>query len=253
MKKKGIVEVKKTLPAEVIDNSPAGMIRAAVAGGSNLEQLKGLLELQKDYEANEAKKAYHKAMAAFKMVAPETILKDKKVNYTTKDGRTVKYSHARLATITKAITTKLSEHGLSVSWSPRQEGDNITITCKITHILGHSESFSLAAKADDSGGKNPIQALGSAVSYLERYTLLAAIGLATEDQDDDGMTSAPAIKKECIDQKQVNVLLDAMIDANIPEKRLLEFMKIDRLENMLKVNFNKAMDAIAEKKNGVKK
>ena len=42
------------------------------------------------------------------------------------------------------------------------------------------------APLDTSGGKNNIQAMGSAVSYLERYTLLAITGLSTKEMDDDG-------------------------------------------------------------------
>jgi hypothetical protein len=44
---------------------------------------------------------------------------------------------------------------------------------------------------DDSGGKNKIQAIASAKSYLERYTLLAITGLATKDMDDDGRATDP--------------------------------------------------------------
>ena len=37
-----------------------------------------------------------------------------------------------------------------------------------------------------TGSKNAIQAIGSTVSYLCRYTLLCVTGLATSDPDDDG-------------------------------------------------------------------
>jgi len=44
-----------------------------------------------------------------------------------------------------------------------------------------------------SGNKNPIQAIASTVSYLERYTLLAITGLTTKDMDDDGKNAGGAI------------------------------------------------------------
>jgi hypothetical protein len=47
----------------------------------------------------------------------------------------------------------------------------------------------MEAAADISGSKNQIQAIGSAVTYLERYTLFASYGLASKDQDDDGKAS----------------------------------------------------------------
>lgn len=45
---------------------------------------------------------------------------------------------------------------------------------------------------DPSGSKNAIQAIGSAVSYLRRYTLLGVLGMATSDGDSDGMTMGNA-------------------------------------------------------------
>ena len=65
----------------------------------------------------------------------------------------------------------------------------IRVSCIITHVLGHSEQVSLQCGADQSGKKNNIQAVGSTVTYLERYTLLAATGIAVKDQDDDARRS----------------------------------------------------------------
>jgi hypothetical protein len=44
----------------------------------------------------------------------------------------------------------------------------------------------MSAPDDQSGGKNAIQARGSTVTYLQRYTLLSAFGLVAADEDDDG-------------------------------------------------------------------
>lgn len=174
---------KKESAVVVSEGSPAELIRQAVSGGANLEQLEKLLNLQERWEANEAKKAYHKAMAAFK-AEPPTIKKDKKVSYKTSTG-TTSYTHATLANVTEKINAGLSKHGLSASWSVAQANGQVSVTCKITHEKGHSESTTLTAGPDNSGSKNPIQAIGSAISYLERYTLLALIGLATADMDND--------------------------------------------------------------------
>lgn len=69
----------------------------------------------------------------------------------------------------------------------------IRVTCVLTHSRGHSERVWLQAARDDSGNKNSIQAVGSTVTYLQRYTLLAATGMAVQDQrDDDGAGGAGA-------------------------------------------------------------
>ena len=173
--------------------APVEMMQMALKGGVDPAQLKELFAVQKDWEANEARKAYHVAMTDFKANPPE-ISKDKKVNYKTKQGGVVKYAHASLANVVKQINVALSKQGLSASWRTQQNG-KIVVTCRIAHVLGHYEETSLAAESDTSGSKNPIQAISSTVSYLERYTLLALTGLATYDQDNDG-ASAPSGKPE---------------------------------------------------------
>ena len=44
----------------------------------------------------------------------------------------------------------------------------------------------MSAPADSSGSKNPVQQIGSTMTYLQRYTLIGALGLTTADKDDDG-------------------------------------------------------------------
>lgn len=219
-------------------NSPAEMIRVAVQGGADLEKLQGLLTLQERWEANEAKKAYHQAMARFKENPPK-IEKDKTVNY-----KGVKYNHASLANVVEKITTELSKHGLSVTWRTQQNGQ-IIVTCRITHVLGHSEETSLSAGADTSGSKNSIQAIGSTVTYLQRYTLLSALGLATYDQDDDGRSASD---DEVISDEQRNLIADQMIELKVDEAKFFKYLGIDSLESMPKSLFPKAQNALITKR-----
>jgi hypothetical protein len=154
---------------------------AAIQAGMSLEHLKGIMELQKEWEANEARKAYVADMAAFKLNPPEI--------YKTKLGSFsgTEYMHATIGDVAKAIVDSLAHHGFSHSWETKQEGGLIIVTCRITHRMGHSESNSMQSAPDISGKKNSIQSIASAQTYLQRYTLLAACGLATMDlPDDDG-------------------------------------------------------------------
>ena len=75
---------------------------------------------------------------------------------------------------------------LSHRWNVHQDGSTITVTCYITHDMGHSVETSISAGADMSGGKNAIQAIASTITYLERYSLQAATGIAALEADDDG-------------------------------------------------------------------
>ena len=228
--------------------SPAELISEALKNNANLEQLEKLLALRERWEAGEARKAYHVAMADFKANPPK-IEKDKKVSFGTSSGKT-SYNHASLANVTDKINKELSKYGLSASWKTQQNG-TISVTCKITHVKGHSEETTLSASADTSGSKNSIQAIGSTITYLERYTLLALTGLATYDMDDD----AQAAGVELIDEGQQHQIADMLIAKDIKMEKFLAYMKIDKLENMPKTKFQQAMIAIekATKKPAVKK
>lgn len=224
------------------NDSPAQLIREAVSNNADLEKLKGLMELQERWDANEAKKAYHRAMAEFKANPPK-INKDKTVNYASSKGGRINYSHATLANVTEKINTELSKHGLSASWKTQTNG-TITVTCKITHVLGHSEETSITAQSDSSGGKNAIQAIGSTITYLERYTLLALLGLATSDQDDDGVNHE---KPEGLSEEQLHKIRDSLLALDAQEDKFCAFMGYKTLEEIPRSDFDRAMKEIEAK------
>lgn len=166
-------------------NPYLSMIDKLVSRGGDLANIDKLLDLQIKWEANEARKAFVAAMAAFK-AEPMEILKRKLVSFKTRDGDETSYKHAELSDVTDAVVPAMGKHGLSHRWDVQQAGGQITVTCTITHALGHSESVGMTAAPDASGKKNAIQQVASTVSYLQRYTLLAATGMATKGMDDDG-------------------------------------------------------------------
>ncbi len=167
---------------------PSQILALAVQSGADPEIIEKMLCLQERWEANEAKKQFVKAMAAFKQRAPAVLARDGEVDFKTSKGRT-HYKHSTLGSIVTQTAALLGEHGLSVSWSTSQQEGQITVSCHVTHEAGHSECVTLTAPPDDSGNKNRIQQVGSTVTYLQRYTVLAVLGFATADQDDNGITS----------------------------------------------------------------
>jgi len=220
-----------------VTNTPSDLIKLAISGGADLEKLEKLLILQERYEYNESKKAYNEAMAAFKADPPQ-IDKDRSVSFGS--GKAA-YKHASLYNVTQKISSALSKHGLSASWSVKQEGA-ISVTCKITHIKGYSEETTISAPSDTSGSKNAIQAIGSTITYLERYGLLALCGLATFDSDTD------AVVVEVIDDSQVSGLLDMIAEKEINISKFCEYLKVDSLEKLPKAKYQQALTAIQMKK-----
>jgi hypothetical protein len=201
----------RALATTTANAGPLAMAMQAMKAGMTVADMRAMLDLQKDWEANEARKAYVAAMAEFKRNPPE-IFKRKQVQFTTRDGDTTSYKHATLGDVTTAIINGLAQHGISHRWDTKQEGGKITVTCILTHSLGHSESTSLEGAPDASGKKNGIQQVASTITYLQRYTLLGASGLATKDEehDDDGRAAGgverPEVPAELLAEAQAKAM-----------------------------------------------
>jgi hypothetical protein len=213
------------------------MLNMAVSQGADLDKLERLMALQERWEANEAKKAYVEAMAAFKS-DPPTIIKNKEASFGGNKG----YKYANLAQVAAVIGKALSKHGLSASWKTDQNGQ-IKVTCTITHVMGHSESCSLSAAADTSGSKNAIQAIGSTKSYLEKYTLLALAGLAADEQDDDAGHGA-----ETITEDQGANLSALATEVGADHKKFLKFFKINSIFDMPASRYEEAIKLLEAKR-----
>ncbi len=172
--------------------NPAALVQLALTQRVDIEQLRALMDLQEKWEAREAKKAFTRAMTAFKAACPAVLQKDGLVDFTGAKGQ-ITYRHATLGGICDVVTPHLSQHGLSVGWAATQlDKGLVTVMTTITHEQGHSESVTLCAPRDESGNKNAIQSIGSVCTYLQRYGLLMALGLATSEMDDDGREGPPA-------------------------------------------------------------
>src|SRR5438105_12632904 len=172
---------------QILALTPVELLRIAVSQNADIDKLTKLMDLQERWERNEARKAYVVAINAFKLARP-MITKNKQVSFQSSKGP-VDYKHATLDHVCDAVIGGLSKHGISHRWKVEQTAEWITVTCILTHELGHSEETRLMGLADNSGSKNSIQALGSPATYLERYSLLAATGLAAGGTDDDGRSA----------------------------------------------------------------
>lgn len=220
------------------------LVQAAMNGQLDTQKLNELLQIQKDYEANEARKAFVAAMAEFK-AEPLEVRKTKHVKYQNNKGGVTDYHHADLADVVDAVVAKMSKYGLSHRWATQQENARISVTCIITHEMGHSESVTLSAGADDSGGKNSIQAIGSTVTYLQRYTLMAATGLAAKGMDDDGRGAGKPV--ETITENQAGDLRVMLTDVQGDEAKFCGLFGVEKLEDLPAKEFGKAINKIKQR------
>lgn len=186
-------------------------------------------------EAKQAEREFTAAMVEFKKLVPK-ILKDKHVEFNTQKGVT-SYDHATIGAVCDAIIPALATSGLTHSWEPKQEGKLIRVTCTLSHPGGHKKSVSMESFADDSGTKNPLQAMRSATTYMERYTLLDVCGVATGGMPDDDGRASGRPTEPTITAQQVADLTALITEHGGNMTKLLRYLKVDSLDQIIVKNY----------------
>lgn len=234
--------------------SPPQLLQQAIASGAGIEVIERLLAMQERWDTAQAKKAFNTAIAAFKAKPPE-VLKNVEVNF----GKT-SYKHEDLAQLLAAVDPALAEHGLWARFKVNSDNNLVTVTCVIGHADGYSEDDNrLSASPDLSGGKNAVQAIGSAVSYLQRYTLKSALGMAAARDDDgrgsgrgNGVNDGSLYGRSTvarISEEQVEKINTALIgQTDKLKKRLLELAHVETVEDIATIHFDSVLQFI--KKHG---
>ena len=222
-----------------IQTTPQTLLNIAIEKGADLEKLEKLMDLQIKWESNQARKAYHVAMAAFKANLP-TVVKDK-------TNSQYKSKYASEDALINTINPELSKHGLSATFDFAQTGDEIKVTCNITHADGHRESVSLSGKADGSGSKNPLQQIKSTTTYLRKATFEAITGIASSDNeaDDDGNGAS-----RYLTEAEVVTIISIVTDKQVDLKKFLAYMKAESIETILESDYQKAIQALKVAKGG---
>lgn len=137
-------------------------------------------------------------MAEFKKNPPE-IIKGRTAKMQNKE-KTASWEvpYADLDAYCKEAMPGLAAQGITWSFPFSEAGNIITVSCVLRYGLYNHTPSTLSAAPDSSGAKNEIQAKGSAVAYLERYTFCGATGLTAAMPDNDG--NRTGVSKEEIDR-----------------------------------------------------
>ena len=216
----------------------------------NIEVFDRLLAARRSEEDRAAERAINLAMSVAKgELAP--VLKTRDVDFqSNKSGAArTKYKYENFADVARIVDPVFAAHGLAYRFAVEQGGELVKVTCIVSHADGYSERVRLESKVDPgSTGMSMVQALGSALTYLQRYSLRAAIGLAAA-VDDDGRAaggSSPRISNEQASEiallieetgrSQVTLLklvgVESVIDMNVDQytraKQVLDLAKAEQ-------------------------
>lgn len=157
----------------------------AVEKGIDAASMEKLVMLYERIADKRAAQAFAVALAAFKAEVGPILKRSEACDKNNK----VMYRFADLEAITKTVDPVLLKHGLTYTFdSSMLEGLTI-VKCTVRHIDGHKESSNFTCKGSGTPIMNAAQVSASAVTFGRRYSLVLALGL-TVDNDDDGRRAA---------------------------------------------------------------
>lgn len=157
-----------------------------VDGKLGPDALAGLLASFAQLKAREAEAEFSAALAKLQPKLP-TI--DENGQILGPDGEPVA-TYATWEDTVEAIRPILARFGFSLSFRPGQSArGNPTVTGILRHKGGHKEEGELELPPDLTGGKNAVQAVGSALSYGQRYVARMLLSLTSRGSDDDARSA----------------------------------------------------------------
>lgn len=219
--------------------NPMQMAYQLISSGADFASVKEMMALSKELAADQARKAFDEAVAAVK-AEDMTIIKNAK-------GHNNK-AYANFAAYAKVVDPIIAMHGLSYRFRT-QQSDRITVTCILSHKGGHFEENSLSGPPDASGSKNAIQAIGSTLTYLQRYTLIQALGLAASDDDDGNNHGKTTDQARTISEEQQMQLRDMLTATDSDERKFLDLGGVESLSDIAADQFDKAMNILKQRQN----
>ena len=105
----------------------------------------------------------------------------------TKNSKGYNYKYCQLDQILNIIRPTLNKHGLSLL---QRTDENNVLSTRLCHISGEwIESRIKLPDVEGDGKKAYEQSLGSSLTYMRRYQILALLGVAPENEDDDAASA----------------------------------------------------------------
>lgn len=211
------------------------LIREAMAADKDPGYLRELLAVRREWEADEARKAYFRAISEFQSRAPIIAKGD--------DAHGKKY--ARMDRIWREIRPLFTELGLSCTWQVCTVREGMChVEGQLAHVHGHSIPLAMdVALPAIITGQNAAQQVGSARTYATRYAFCAAVGLQTGEDDDAHVAGTAFATKE---QVETMLALIAKCDRGTLEN-LLEWAECASLDEMPAGKVQKAIATLKKK------
>ena len=158
-----------------------------------------------------------------------------------------KSKYADLKECFNACGDILNEHGIHVTQPTVKEDDTLVIRTILTHTSGETISDYGVPIAGWQGAKNPMQVMGSAITYARRYGLCSLVGIAPEDDDGQSLTQDKP-RNMTISDDQAKELLALADEVEADKAKFCAYLGVSAFTEINVQQFGTAKAALKKKR-----
>jgi hypothetical protein len=210
-----------------------------------VERLKELMQMQERAEDRDAERQFIAAFARLQLKLPR-VVKNGKIDL----GRGKPIPFAKWEDIDLVIRPILAAEGMALSFLTKVQDGVTMMVCRLSHVGGHSKESQMPLFQDKGPGRNDMQAWGSGRQYTKRYLACDMLNIVTVGEDNDGKSVGR------IDAEQLNTIRDMILGCEMDDaaqRRFTEYMEVERVEDINRSDYEKAMNALRAKLNKLKR
>lgn len=208
----------------------------------DIERMQRLLDVQERIMAKRAESEFFQARAEMQKELP--------LVYRAKQNNHTKTRYAGLDEINQQVLPVLANHGFSVRYRNDWSQDaRVVVTAILSHFSGHSQENTVVLPFDGSGAKNQVQAIGSSITYAQRYALCGLLNITLTDDNDANDAGATITHEQAV---EIDLRLNALPDPQSAKAAFKEYMGVDDVRNISASDYKKATTALDAKEKSVK-
>lgn len=218
--------------------------RAASDPNVDIDKMERLLAMRERMLDREAEQAFNEAMREAQAEMPQ-VVRDAKNEQT-------RSRYARYETISRKMAPIIAKHGFSLSFGTAESPlpNHYRITCRASHVAGHSRDYFADVPSDMVGmkgnqNKTATHGFGSTMSYGKRYLKTLIFDVSLTDEDDDGNR---AVSQERIGPEQKAELIALIQETNTDTAKFCQFLCVGSLDDIFAAHFDSAKAALLKKR-----
>jgi hypothetical protein len=235
--------VRQEDPNAVVHADPQTIMevisRAANDPNTDVDKLERLMGLYERIEARNSEQGFNEAMSQaqseMRPIAADS------------NNPQTRSRYASFSALDKAMRPIYTKNGFGLSFDTGEGAPDtyVRVVCHVSHRDGYSRKYHVDMPADGKGAKGgdvmtKTHAVGSAMTYGQRYLLKLIFNVAV-GEDDDGNRSTNVDR---ITDEQAMALRDLLESTGAPKDKFLKWAKIQSLEDLPAAHYDSAVMAI---------